>query len=125
MFSLFFTHAAVTFFSSVSNSHNLLLQNTTSRISPYFPSTSENPSFRLQGSLRRHPNNRPPHSPLTSEPPPFPPPHSSSQQSQPCRYSQNFLCANAKAKFDETVEAHIKPGIDSKRTELGDSMSTM
>ncbi|KAI5437335.1 hypothetical protein KIW84_023447 [Lathyrus oleraceus] len=26
--------------------------------------------------------------------------------------------ANAKAKFDETVEAHIKPGIDSKRTEL-------
>ncbi|KAI5404268.1 hypothetical protein KIW84_051426 [Lathyrus oleraceus] len=37
----------------------------------------------------------------------------------------DFLCANAKAKFDETVEAHIKPGIDSKRTELGDSMSTM
>ncbi|KAI5399458.1 hypothetical protein KIW84_064707 [Lathyrus oleraceus] len=26
--------------------------------------------------------------------------------------------ANAKAKFDETIEAHIKPGIDSKRTEL-------
>ncbi|CAL5212861.1 unnamed protein product [Lathyrus oleraceus] len=26
--------------------------------------------------------------------------------------------ANAKAKFDETVEAHIKLGIDSKRTEL-------
>ncbi|KAI5391920.1 hypothetical protein KIW84_076644 [Lathyrus oleraceus] len=54
------------------------------------PSTSENPIFRLRGSLRRHPNNRPPHSPLTSEPPPFPPPHSSSQQSQPCRYSQNL-----------------------------------
>ncbi|KAI5394828.1 hypothetical protein KIW84_061445 [Lathyrus oleraceus] len=41
-------------------------------ISPYFPSTSENPIFRLRGSLRRHPNNRPPHSPLTSEPPPSP-----------------------------------------------------
>ncbi|KAI5427277.1 hypothetical protein KIW84_032623 [Lathyrus oleraceus] len=54
------------------------------------PSTSENPIFRLRGSLRRHPNNRPPHLPLTSEPPPFPPPHSSSQQSQPCRYSQNL-----------------------------------
>jgi hypothetical protein len=26
--------------------------------------------------------------------------------------------ANAKAKFDETVEAHIRLGIDSKRTEL-------
>ncbi|KAI5445313.1 proteasome regulatory particle subunit [Lathyrus oleraceus] len=38
------------------------------------PSTSENPIFRLRGSLRHHPNNRPPHSPLTSEPPPFPPP---------------------------------------------------
>ncbi|KAI5411786.1 hypothetical protein KIW84_056741 [Lathyrus oleraceus] len=28
------------------------------------------------------------------------------------------LEANAKAKFDETVEAHIKPGRNSKRTEL-------
>lgn len=26
--------------------------------------------------------------------------------------------ANAKAKFDETVEAHVRLGIDSKRTEL-------
>ncbi|KAI5440844.1 hypothetical protein KIW84_010345 [Lathyrus oleraceus] len=124
MFSLFFTHAAVTFFSSVSNSHNLLLQNTTSRISPYFPSTSENPSFRLQGSLRRHPNNRPPHSPLTSEPPPFPPPPPHLNNLNRADIPKIF-CANAKAKFDETVEAHIKPGIDSKRTELGDSMSTM
>ncbi|KAI5392590.1 hypothetical protein KIW84_077113 [Lathyrus oleraceus] len=37
------------------------------------------------------------------------------------RKQQKIICkakANAKAKFDETVEAHIKPGIDSKRTEL-------
>ncbi|KAI5434929.1 hypothetical protein KIW84_021668 [Lathyrus oleraceus] len=65
------------------------------------PSTSENPIFRLRGSLRRHPNNRPPHSPLTSEPPPFPPPHSSSQQSQPCRYSQNLQ--QQATKFGDSI----------------------
>lgn len=30
----------------------------------------------------------------------------------------HIVQANAKTKFDETVEAHIRLGIDSKRTEL-------
>ncbi|KAG5033113.1 hypothetical protein JHK85_017095 [Glycine max] len=39
--------------------------------------------------------------------------------------SSVLLLANAKAKFDETVEAHIRLGVDSKRTEMAIMISTL